>query len=287
MSRRIIIVFILAQCLTEHLCGQDFAGPDTVSVQSGHLNLQALFWRPKGPGPFPALIWSHGNYASKSTPGTVDALLGSITSTSLLGQEFARNGYVFLGLFRRGTGLSKGEGDSSQDLLLRSLKEKSLEDRNKLQVHLLETEQLEDVIAGIQFLRSSQDVDTSRIGVIGHSFGGSLALLLAEHDPSLKAVVVFGAAAYSWNLSPQLRARLTESVKRIAAPILLIHAKNDYSISSADSLGTLMDRLGKPHTVIIYPPFGNNTDVGHNFIFLGIPIWERDVLAFLGLILKR
>jgi dienelactone hydrolase len=194
---------------------------------------------------------------------------------------------VFLGLFRRGTGLSEGEGESSQDQLLRSMKEKSLEERNKLQVHLLETEQLEDMISGVRFLRGMRDVDTSRLGVIGHSFGGSLALLLAEHDPSLKAVVAFGAAAKSWNLSSRLRARLTESVTHIAAPVLLICARNDYSTNPADSLGALMDHLGKSHSVIIYPPFGNNTDVGHNFIFLGIPIWERDVLGFLGKSLKH
>jgi dienelactone hydrolase len=256
-------------------------GPDTVAVQSGNLTLTALVWRPAGLGPFPALIFSHGNYASRSSPGTIDDLLGSITSTSLLGPVFARNGYIFLGLFRRGTGLSKGQGESSQDLLLRSLKEKNLEERNELQVHLLETDQLQDMISGVRFLRGRRDVDTSRLGVIGHSFGGSLALILAEHDPSLKAVVGFGAAAYSWNLSSQLRARLTESVARMAAPVLLIHAQNDYSTSPADTLGAVMERLKKPHMVKIYPKFGNNTDVGHNFIFLGISIWERDVLRFL------
>ena len=293
MIRRTLVIIAFALCLIERLHGQDLLPgqdslrPETIAVLSGKLILRGLLWRPHGSGPFPALIWCHGNYASNSIPGTVDAWLGSVTSTNLLGHEFAENGYVFLGLFRRGTGLSKGTGESSQDLLDQSLTDKGLDERNRLQVHLLETDQLEDIISGVRYLRNVRGVDTGRLAVIGHSFGGSLALLLAEHEPSLKAVVTFGAAAKSWSLSPQLRARLSESVTHINVPVLLIHAMNDYSTTPADSLGALMDRLGKPHSVIIYPPFGNTTDVGHNFIFLGITLWERDVLGFLGRSLKR
>ena len=272
---------ILASCSIAQLSGQDVVGPDTVYVQSGSLKLAGLVWRPAGNGPFPALIFCHGNYASTNTPGTVDALIGPITPTFLLGQVFARNGYIFFALFRSGVGLSKGQGESTQDLLLRALKEKSLEERNTLQVRLLETEQLDQVIAGVTILMGRRDVDTNRVAVLGHSFGGSLALLLAERDPRLKVVVDFGGGAKSWDRSVQLRSRLTEAVSHISAPILFIHAKNDYSTAPGDSLGVVMDRLKKPHSVIIYPPFGNNTDAGHNFVFLGISIWEPDVLGFL------
>ena len=58
------------------------------------------------------------------------------------------------------------------------------------------------------FLSKRKDVDQQRLVVMGHSFGGALALLAAEHNPQIKAVVVFGAAAYSWDRSPALRARL-------------------------------------------------------------------------------
>jgi len=282
MIKSIIILFLLACCSIEQVHGQNPRGPDTVSVQSGKFTLTGLLWSPSGVGPFPALILSHGNYASQNNPGTIDSLFGPISLTSLLGPVFAENGYIFFVLFRNGVGLSKEQGKSSQDQILRIQKEKNLEERNKLQIHLLETEQLEEMISGIIFLRARRDVDTNRVAIIGHSFGGSLALLLAQHDPRLKAVVDFSGGAASWNRSPQLRARLTEAVKHITAPVLFIHAKNDYSTAPADSLSVVMDRLKKPHSVIIYPPFGNNSDVGHNFIFLGIEIWKQDVLKFLN-----
>jgi dienelactone hydrolase len=287
MIRVITIVFALTCSSYEHLIGQQGADPDTISVQSGDLTLKGLLWRPAGPGPFPTLIFSHGNYASKSNPGTIDSLLGPITSASLLGRVFAKDGYIFFALFRKGVGLSRGQGETTLDLFNRAFKEKSLDERNTLQVHLLETDQLEEMRVGVNFLRSRRDVDTNRLAVIGHSFGGSLALLLAEDDPGLKAVVDFAGGAVSWDRSPQLRARLTKAVTHITAPVLFIHARNDYSTGPADSLGALMDRLTKPHSTKIYPPFGNNTDVGHNFVFLGIAIWEPDVMRFLNESLRR
>jgi dienelactone hydrolase len=205
----------------------------------------------------------------------------------LLGRVFARNGYLFFALFRSGVGLSRGQGETSLDLLNRALVAKSLDERNLLQVYLLETEQLEEMSAGLKVLRSRPDVDTNRLAVIGHSFGGSLALLLAESDPGLKAVVNFGGGARSWDRSPQLRARLTTAVTHIGVPVFFIHARNDYSTAPAESLGVVMDRFAKPHAVKIYPPFGNNADAGHNFIFLGITIWEPDVLRFLTESLRR
>lgn len=287
MTGRFVVVLALASLGAEILQGQSIAVPETVIVHSEDLKLTGLVWRPAGTGRCPAVIFSHGNYAGTSVPGTVDAILGPVTSASLLGRMFAEKGYVFFCLFRRGTGLSKGQGESSQDLLLRTMKEETPDVRNRMQVRLLETEQLQDMISGVRCLKSLPEVDTNRICVLGHSFGGSLSLILAEHDSSLKAVIGFGAAAYSWDISPPLRARLAECVIRIHAPILLIHARNDYSTAPADSLSALMDRTGQKHSTIIYPPFGNSRDAGHNFVFLGIPVWERDVVKFLAAALRR
>jgi carboxymethylenebutenolidase len=199
----------------------------------------------------------------------------------VVGTVFARKGYIFLFLFRRGVGLSQGQGVNSTDLMEKAFKEKGQEERNKVQLQQLETDQLQDMIAGLTFLKARKDVDKNHIVVAGVSFGGSLALLLAEHEPGLKTAIIFAPGGYSWDRSPQLRMRLIRAVKNISAPIMVIHAQNDYSINPGHVLDSVMNQLKKPHLVKIYPKFGNSAKEGHNLITLSIVTWEADVFKFL------
>jgi carboxymethylenebutenolidase len=155
-----------------------------------------------------------------------------------------------------------------------------------LQLQLLEGDE-KDAVAGLAFLRSLPEVDPRRVAVAGVSFGGSLSLLVAERDSTLRAAVVFAAAGYSWERSPPLRARLLAAVGRIKAPVFLIHAANDYSVEPGTLLGAEMARLGKPHRTKIYPPVGRTADEGHDFVDLGVATWEPDVFAFLDEHVRR
>jgi carboxymethylenebutenolidase len=276
MTKRILLVLLFAYCSTDQSQAGAFVGPDTVSVQSEGLTLKGLLWRPTGSGPFPSVIFCHGSYSVSDTIPNPEQELSS------LGPVFASKGYTFFVLFRRGVGLSRGKGESSADLMSNALTEKGIEERNKVQLHQLETNDLQEMISGLTFLKSRQDIDSNRIAAMGHSFGGSLALLLAEHEPSLKSVVVFGAAAKSWDLSPRLRIRLTDAVKNISAPIMIIHAENDYSTKPGYALDSVMNSLDKRHVLKIYPKLGHSTNEGHNLIFLSIQTWEADVLRFLA-----
>jgi len=262
-----------------HINAQDFAGPDTVAVRSGELVLKGLFWRPSGTGPFPTVLFCHGNYGEADTADPV-------RQSSILGPVFSKEGYGLLLLFRRGVGLSQSQGVNSAVLMDRAFKEKGQKGRNFIQIQQLETDQMQDMIAGISFLRKRKEVDLNHIGVVGHSFGGSLALLLASHEPKVKAVVVFAAAGYSWNLNPELRTRLISAVKKIKVPVMLIHAQNDYSTVPGYSLDSVMKKLNKPHLLKIYPAFGNSLSEGHNFIFLSTATWEADIFRFLHPILQ-
>jgi carboxymethylenebutenolidase len=271
-----IIIFVLACYSAKQLHAQAFTGPDTVSVKSGTLTLKALLWHPTGRGPFPTIIFCHGSY------GGDDTIHDPVQQTSLLGPVFAKKGYIFLSLFRRGIGLSQGQGEGIGEIMYNAFKQKGQEERNKVQLQQLQTDQLQDMISGLKFLRRRQDVDTNRMAVAGHSFGGSLALLVAEHEPGLKAVILFAAAGYSLNLSPQLRTRLTNAGKNITAPIMIIHAENDYSTTPGYALDSVMNKFNNPHLLKIYPKFGNSTSEGHNIIFLSPETWEIDVFKFLG-----
>jgi dipeptidyl aminopeptidase/acylaminoacyl peptidase len=56
----------------------------------------------------------------------------------------------------------------------------------------------DDARVAIAWLRSRKDIDPARIAVIGHSFGGEIALMVAADDPRVAALVLMGAPAVSF-----------------------------------------------------------------------------------------
>jgi dienelactone hydrolase len=253
-------------------------------VHNGLVRLHALLWRPQGRGPFPAILLSHG---SGRTRAELERLGPYERQADILGPVFARHGYVFLFLFRRGVGLSADQGANAVDLMNSELAAHGQEARNTLQLRLLENREMSDALSGLAFLRSRPEVDTRNVAVIGHSFGGSLTLLLAEREPSLRAVIIFSGAGYSWDGSPELRARLLAATAHVEAPVFLIHAANDYSVAPGKELDARLQQLGKRHRLKIYPPIGRTPDEGHNFLYLGVSSWEPDVFGFLDEHMRR
>jgi dienelactone hydrolase len=264
--------------------GQTSGGPETVVIHNGSATLHAMLWRPQGRGPFPGILLNHG---SGRTREDLERLGPYERNAEKLGPVFARHGYVFLYLFRRGVGLSTDQGANAVDLMNGESAAHGQEARNALQMQLLENREMDDALSGLKFLRALPYVDARDVAAVGHSFGGSLTVLLAEREPSLRAVVVFSGAGYSFDRSPELRARLLAAVDRIAAPVFFIHAENDYSLSSGKVLDARREQIGKPHRLKIYPPIGHTVDDGHDFLHLGMNIWEPDVFAFLDENMRR
>ena len=275
----ILLAVGLISALAAPAEGQASGGPDTVVVNSGALSLRALLWRPRGSGPFPGVLFNHGS------SGTGESL--EPEASAVLGPVFVKHGYVFLFLFRRGVGLSADQGTADGDLMARALAAHGEQGRNRVQLQLLSTEELDEAIAGLAFLRGLPKVDARRVAVAGHSFGGSLTLFLAARDTTLRAAVVFSSSARSWGLSPELRAQLLAAVGRMTAPVFFIHAANDYSTAPGKSLAEEMRRLGKPHRLKIYPATGRTAKEGHGFVYRNVAAWEPDVFAFLDQYLRR
>jgi len=259
-------------------------GPESVVIRSGSATLHAMLWRPPGRGPFPAVLLNHG---SGRTGEDLQRLGPYERNAETLGPVFARHGYVLLYLYRRGVGPSIDQGDNAVDLMNRESAAHGQDARNSLQLHLLEGREMADARAALAFLRARPYVDAGDVALVGHSFGGSLTLLMAEREPNLRAVVVFSAAGYSFDRSSELRARLLAAVDHITAPVFFIHAENDYSLSSGKVLDARRGLIGKPHRLKIYPPIGDTVDEGHDFLHLGVNIWEPDVFAFLDEDMRR
>jgi carboxymethylenebutenolidase len=236
--------------------------PEEVVFPSGGRELHGFLWKPEGTGPFPAIVWNHG---SEKLPGSQPALAKFYTAHS----------YVFFVPHRRGQGRSPGE--YIQDLVAQA----PPGERARRMVELQQAE-VDDVIAGLNYLRSQPFVDPARIVISGCSYGGIQTLLTGERDLGVKALVPFAPGAMSWEQNVPLQDRLVRAVDLAKAPIFLIQAENDYSLAPSRVLSKEANKKKKDFQSKIYPPFGNTHQDGHcGFCSSATEVWGSDILAFL------
>ena len=194
---------------------------------------------------------------------------------------FVKHGYAFFYPFRRGHGPSHDAGPFLQDRLALEEKERGKEARQRLQDTLLMTEQLDDVLAALAWLRSRPEIDPGRMALAGHSFGGQLTLLAAGRDTSVRAAVTFAAAAGSWPRSEEVRRALTESVRRARCAVMLVQWRNDFSIEATRALAIERNHAGHSPIAVLYPPIGSTPEEGHGGLYLDMGRWQPDVFRFL------
>jgi carboxymethylenebutenolidase len=236
--------------------------PEEVVFPSGGRELHGFLWKPEGAGRFPAIVWNHG---SEKLPGSQPALARFYTAHS----------YVFFVPHRRGQGRSPG--DYIQDLVAQA----PPGDRARRMVELQEAE-VDDVIAGLNYLRSQPFVDPARIAISGCSYGGIQTLLTGERDLGVKALVPFAPGAMSWEQNVLLQDRLVRAVDLAKAPVFLIQAENDYSLAPSRALSKEANKKKKDFQSKIYSAFGSNHQDGHwGFCSSATDVWGNDVLAFL------
>jgi len=273
-------LFVLTLLLSSFAYSQapQLTAAQAVTISSGNLRLKAFLWKPDGNGPFPAVLFNHGMGSDAGhTAGMTMA-----EAAEKLAPVFVRHGYAFLYLFRRGQGPSSDQASYIDDILKREEAARGAEASQHLKLVLLDTDHLQDVMAALAFLKSTPSVDSRRIAIVGHSFGGQLALVAVERDRTLRAAVAFdGAAGHSWERSAEVRERLLTAVRNAVGPIMLTQAANDYSTAPSRALAEELERLHKPHLLKIYPPVGKTADEGHDAVYLAIPMWEGDVFGFL------
>jgi carboxymethylenebutenolidase len=242
--------------------------PEEVVFASDGRDLHGFLWRPEGTGPFPAVMWNHG---SERLPG----------SQPVLAKFYTAHSYVFFVPHRRGQGRSPG--DYIQDLLAQA----PPGERARRMVELQQAE-VNDVVAGLNYLRSQPFVDPVRIAISGCSYGGIETLLAGERDLGVKALVPFAPGAMSWEQNVLLQDRLARAVDLAKAPVFLIQAENDYSLAPSRVLNKEAYKRKKDFQSKIYAAFGTTHQDGHwGFCSLATDVWGNDVLTFLEAQMKR
>jgi carboxymethylenebutenolidase len=248
------------------------AGMRMVEHRAGDdLILSGILYKPQGRGPFPALIWNHG---SEKAPG-VGPQFDSVASI------FVPAGYVVFAPIRRGHGYSAGRYIG--DVIEQTQATEGPEAAHRMVVHLLESEQLDDQLAGLAYMKQLAFVDSSRLAVAGCSYGGIQTLLGAEKKVGYKAAISMSPAALSWTHNTFLQKRLIRSLEGINIPVLLLQPARDASLEPSRILGAEAARLGIPLTTKVYPDTGPEDERGHCFGGAkGMHVWAQDAKAFLA-----
>lgn len=111
-------------------------------------------------------------------------------SAARMAPLFVNQGYVFLAFDYRGW----GESDSKL-LLLEPMPESNEAGEVTVKARAIRwqmdfADQCEDIRAAIAFISGEPNVDSTRIGIIGTSYGGGLATWTAANDPRVKCAAV-------------------------------------------------------------------------------------------------
>lgn len=268
MKRAISSVLVVAVAATLGVGATIATEPQAVTFSGDGIVLHADLFKPDGTGPFPAVLWNHGG--SNPRPGS-----SSYSESPVLGELFARQGFVLLIPHRRGYGRSPRD-----PLVDQFIAEKRIDERNRVQLELMDVH-MRDMKGAIHYLEKLSFVDAPKIAVAGCSFGGSLTVFAAEGNLPLRAAVNFAGGAVSWKQSPELRERMLTSVRAAKVPILLVQAENDYDLNPSRALAQELERAKKPYQITIFPPHGSTAREGHSFCVSGGKIWEGEVFSFL------
>jgi carboxymethylenebutenolidase len=214
---------------------------ETVRVGDG--DMRCWLARPSTDGPFAAV-------AVAQHAGGVDEFVRSMTD------RLAEAGFVAIApdLYHR-------EDPQSSDDAMRRMSR--LRDNNIKA----------DMDAAIGHVRAMPDVREDAVGVTGFCMGGRVAYMMAAHDSSLRAAVVFygGNIMTPWDEG----SAPYEATGEILAPVLGLFGADDGNPSPADvaKIDAELTRLGKTHEFHSYP------GAGHAFMSEGRPSFRPEAAA--------
>lgn len=190
---------------------------EEVEFSSGDTTIAGSLTIPEGDAAFPAIIMITG-----SGPQNRDEELLGHRPFLVISDALSRAGFAVLRTDDRGVGGSSGELSQASYAQL-----------------------ADDVIAGLEFLKTRTDIDPGRIGLFGHSEGGYLAPLVASQRSDLAFIIMMAAPSVAGLEVLELQNRLilqqegeseTEIAKQIAFLRLLADALKREAYDEAASL---------------------------------------------------
>ncbi|WP_165357548.1 DUF4440 domain-containing protein [Sphingosinicella sp. CPCC 101087] len=242
--------------------------PEILSFRRGEVTLKGMLFRPPGEGPFPVIVYAHGN-----EPDPSDLF-------ETVAPPLVARGYVVWGPHRHGSGLSAEAAPNLLRTLTEIERREGTAARSRAAIAALEGPHLDDMAAAVEFAKALPFADPDRVYMIGNSFGGVLVLLAAERGLGLRAAADFAGSALNWERSEEFRTRLTEAARNARIPLFLGQAENDFSTAPTRELGRVLAAAGKPHRAIVFPPFGVTTREGHGLGVDGVEVWADELFGF-------
>jgi pimeloyl-ACP methyl ester carboxylesterase len=137
------------------------------SNPAANIELAGTLTKPKGPGPFPAVLLIAG-----SGPQNRNEEVAGHKIFLVLADDLTRRGIAVLRVDKRGIGLSKGD-----------------------YAHATTDDFVSDALSAVTYLRSRPDINARRIGLIGHSEGAIVAPAAAVRSRHVAFAVLIGAPA--------------------------------------------------------------------------------------------
>ncbi len=246
------------------------ATEERVTFISDGLKLVGYLYTPAGNGPFPAIVWNHGSAEN----------LGEGSAFDAIADAFVPEGYVVFAPVRRGEAGS--EGESIQDEIR---EERSVNGDAAAQVlfaKLMDTEQLDDQLAGLAYLKSLPFVDARRIATMGCADGGVQAIFGAAANAGYRSAVALSPASDDWTGNQPLQNSLVAAVSRIHIPVMLIHPSADITKDPGTTLAAQLESQGKPYRLSIHDPVGTPSEQTECFGGpSGVEAWQGEVQNFL------
>ena len=217
----------------------------TITAADG-LEIHAQLFLPPGGngGKHPALVFFHGGSRRQMLPGF--HYMYYYSNAYALNQYLASQGYVVLSVnYRSGIGYG-------------------LNFREALNYGATGASEFNDVLGAGLYLKSRSDVDGSRIGLWGGSYGGYLTALGLARASNLFAAGVDFHGVHDWNLEienfvPAYDPKGQADAARVAwessplasvstwrSPVLLIHGDDDRNVPFTETV-QLVEALRKQH----------------------------------------